>query len=227
MKSTDYPIIRTHVIYMVNIFGYELDIVSFIPALFGVLLSLYNWYLARRPANIHPSEFYEYGVISSSYYERILFCLPLIFHNEGKKKGMIKRIKVGFKHGDEIRYIDIDGKARLNELSSSKSDSIGWDDFQRDGYQFIKPTYPIIVEPDQSTDVVLISEVAKEDDIIPLDEHSTCIIEVYFRKNKMNKVEIPFYLSKDYIGEDEDLLWLNPAPPIDEDSENDEHKDEE
>lgn len=48
---------KTHVIYMVNIFGYELDIVSFIPALLGVLLSLYNWYLARKPANIHPSDF--------------------------------------------------------------------------------------------------------------------------------------------------------------------------
>lgn len=96
-------------------------------------------------------------MISSSYYERILLCLPLIFHNEGKKKGMIKRIKVGFKHDDEIKYIDIDGKARLNELSSSESDSIGWDAFQKDGYQLIKPTYPIIVEPDQSTNVVLIS----------------------------------------------------------------------
>lgn len=37
----------------------------------------------------------------------------------------------------------------------------------------------------------------------------------------MNKIEIPFYLSKDNIGEDEDLLWLNPAPPSDEDSEDD------
>ncbi|MBY9000665.1 MAG: hypothetical protein KGD64_07110 [Candidatus Heimdallarchaeota archaeon] len=141
----------------------------------------------------------------------------MIFDNSGKKKGMIKQIKIGFKRDDEIKYIDIDGKVRLKDLSSSESDSIGWDDFQKEGYQLIKPTYPIIVEPDQSTDVVLISEVAKEDNIIPLDEHSTCIIEVYFRKNKMNKIEFPFYLATDYIGESEDLLWIKPVTPVDED----------
>lgn len=197
---------------MVNIYGYELDLVSFIPAAFGVLLSIYNWLKARQPANIHANEFFEYGLLTSSYYERMMLILPLIFDNSGKKKGMIKQVKIGFKCNNVINYIDIDGKVKLTELSSADSDSIGWDNFHKEGYQLIKPTYPIIVEPDQSTDVVLISEIALEDDLLPLDQDLKCIIEVYFRKKKMNKIEIPFYLSSENVGEDEDLLWLKPTP---------------
>jgi hypothetical protein len=43
----------------------------------------------------------------------------------------------------------------------------------------------------------------------------------------MNKVEFPFYLPKDYISESEDLLWIKPVTPIDEDSEEDKYEDEE
>ncbi|MHA1563547.1 MAG: hypothetical protein ACTSPA_15705 [Promethearchaeota archaeon] len=94
-------------------------LLSFIPAVFGVLLSIYNWLQTIKPANINSGRLVNYGFISSSYENAMLLCLPLTFENEGAKKGLITEIKIGFKHGDEIKYIDVDAKVRLNELTGA------------------------------------------------------------------------------------------------------------
>ena len=86
---------------MVDILGYDLDVVSFIPALFGVLLSIYNWLQMRKPADIYPGRLVNYGFISSSYEKAYFFCFPLAFENAGANKGLITDIKIGFKHGAE------------------------------------------------------------------------------------------------------------------------------
>ncbi len=199
---------------MVNIFGYELDIVSFIPAAFGTILSAYNWYMANRSAKIFPNKFVEYGVIHSKYQESILLCLPLLFHNEGAKKGMIYQIKVGFRKSDmsEIKYIDILGKIHLHELNYEDIELIDWDKFQEKGYSFVRPTYPIVVDPGESTNVNIISIDALEDNIVPIDENSTCVIEVYYGIDNKKTTEFSFKLRSADLGEDDYLWWLRPEP---------------
>ena len=63
---------------MVSILGVEVGIIAMVPAVVGFLLSLYNWYMMNRPANIVASEIVNYGFISSGYEEAMLFCFPLI-----------------------------------------------------------------------------------------------------------------------------------------------------
>ena len=41
-----------------------------------------------------------------------------MFHNDGAKNGIIKNIKIGFKHDQEVKYLDISGKAKLTELTN-------------------------------------------------------------------------------------------------------------
>ena len=102
---------------MTNIAGYEVDFISLGPAIFAVLLSIYNWYKLSKPADIYPNEIINYGYISSSYQGAIQLCIPLILHNEGANRGMVTNIKIGFESEIGIKYVDVLGKAKLNEIN--------------------------------------------------------------------------------------------------------------
>ena len=119
---------------MVEIFGIEIGLLAMVPAVFGAAMSAYNWYMMNRPADIYSSEILNFGFISSSYEEAMLFCFPLIFSNDGAKKGLITDIKIGFKKDGEITYIDLDGKARLKELDSATAPLLDWKKYQEEGY---------------------------------------------------------------------------------------------
>ncbi|MFX1251630.1 MAG: hypothetical protein ACFFCZ_08470 [Promethearchaeota archaeon] len=186
-----------------------IDLVTLLAALFGVVLSIYNWLMMRRPANIFPNEIVNYGMIHSQEHEGAKLILPIIFHNEGAKKGVITRIKLGFKHGEEVKYLTFVGKARLTELDEETAFQGGWDDFEKEGYKILQPTYPIVVPSEESVDVVMISNAWHTDGILPIDKKTTCVIEVYFGNNKINKVEFPFFLKKKHIIDDV-ICWYEP-----------------
>jgi hypothetical protein len=188
----------------------DIDLISLIPALFAVILSLYNFYKMSKSADIVPNEIISYGLISSSYQGEFKLVIPLLFHNNGAKKGLIKDIKIGFITNNDIKYLDITGKAKLTELEDEASQLSDWDKFTKDGYRIIQPSFPISILGDESTDTVLIATSVYDDEIIPLDRESKCTIEVYFGKNKMNKVEFPFYLSEDSIP-DNRIKWFKPS----------------
>ena len=193
---------------MAEIFGIEVDLLSFIPAVFGVLLSIYNWLQTIKPANINSGRLVNYGFISSSYENAMLLCLPLTFENEGAKKGLITEIKIGFKHSDEIKYIDVDAKVRLNELTGATAPNMNYEKFTDEGYVILLPTYPMGIEGGESIGITIVSTVSIEDKIIPVGIDSEIVIEVYFGKNKSNTQCFPFYLSKESADSDNVLIWL-------------------
>ncbi|MBA7559533.1 hypothetical protein ES708_01148 [subsurface metagenome] len=193
---------------MAEIFGIEVDLLSLIPAVFGALLSIYNWLQMIKPANINSGRLVNYGFISSSYENAMLLCLPLTFENEGAKKGLITEIKIGFKHGDEIKYIDVDAKVRLNELTGATAPNMNYEKFTDEGYVILLPTYPMGIEGGESIDITIVSTVSVEDKIIPVGVDSEIVIEVYFGKNKSNTQSFPFYLSQESADSDNVLIWL-------------------
>ncbi|MHA2000897.1 MAG: hypothetical protein ACTSVU_02245 [Promethearchaeota archaeon] len=193
---------------MVDILGVDVDFLSLIPAIFGALLSLYNWLQMHKPANIYPGRLVNYGFISSSYDKAMFFCLPLTFENEGANKGLITEIKIGFKNEAEIKYIDVDAKVRLNELTGSMAPRMDYEKFTDEGYVILLPTYPIGIEGGESQDITIVSTVSVEDDIIPIGKDSEIVIEVYFGKNKLNTRSFPFYLSQESADSDNTLIWL-------------------
>lgn len=195
---------------MVEIFGVEIDIFSFLPAIFAFFLSLYNWLQMNKPANIHPGDIVNYGFISSSSENCMLFCFPLVFENEGAKKGVITNIKIGFKTNKELKYIDVDLRVRLNELKGAMIPSMDYNKFTDDVYVILLPTYPIVAEGGESITTTIVSSVDIDEGLVPIDEASELIIEVFFGKGKSNRKNIPFYLTKDNAESDDVLLWLKP-----------------
>ncbi|MHA1776724.1 MAG: hypothetical protein ACTSWC_08095 [Promethearchaeota archaeon] len=194
---------------MVEIFGIEIDLISLVPALFGAILSLYNWFQARKPAKIEVGELVNYGFISSSYEKALFFCFPFIFENSGAKNGAITYIKIGFEYDGVIKYIDVDAKVKLNELSGTQAPQMDYEKFTNEGYRIILPTYPIKIEAGESEDVSLISTVSLDDQIIVPDKKGKMVVEVYYGAKKMNKREFPFMLSNESVDSDDVLLWLN------------------
>lgn len=195
---------------MVNISGYELDLISLSPAIFATVLSIYNWIKMNKPADIYPNEIINYGYIASDFNAGVQLCIPLILHNEGANRGMVTGIKIGFQNGKGIKYLDILGKARLNEVNINRMNMFDWDKFEQDGYRMIQPTYPVIVEGNESAEVTLIAQTSFEDNIIPIETETECVIEVKFGKNKQNRIAFPFYLSKEYSEVDNRLMWYEP-----------------
>lgn len=195
---------------MVQIFGFEIDIFSFAPAIFATLLSIYNWYKMTRPANIFPNEIINYGFIASEYHDGNQLCIPIILHNEAANKGLVTSVKVGFERGGEVKYLEILGRARLAEININLAYNMDWDKFEAEGYSIIQPTYPIVVEGYQSTDVVFIAQTTSEDNVIPPGEQLNCIIEVKFGRGKINSVKFPFMLSQEAAEVDNQLQWLEP-----------------
>ena len=197
---------------MIEILGYQFDLISLIPALFGAILSLYNFFKMSRPANIMPTEIVNYGIISSSYENSFKIVLPLVLHNDGAKKGIIKNIKIGFKQDGTVKYLDDLLKVRLNELTDDLALRSDWKKFTELGYGVIQPTYPISILSDSSIDLTMIATCAYEEEVIPLDKESEYVIEVYFGKNKLNKITAQFSLLESNIPDDR-LIWL---PPVSE-----------
>lgn len=197
---------------MVDFLGVDiLIILSYVPAVFALLLSVFNWYQMNKPANIHTGELVNYGFISSSYENCMLFCLPLVFENEGAKKGAITEIKLGFQTNGQIKYIDVDLKVRLNEFTGAMIPSMNFEKFTEEGYAILLPTYPIIIDAGESISTTIVTTVGIEEGIVPIGIETEFIIEVYFGKNKSNRKSIPFYLSQKNAESDNVLLWLKPV----------------
>ena len=193
---------------MADILGYDLDLVNFIPGFLAVLLTIYNWLQMNKPADIYPERLVNYGFISSSYERAFFFCLPLTFGNAGGRRGLITEIKIGFKHGSEIKYIDVDAKVRLNELTGASAPNMDYEKFTDNGYVILLPTFPVVLEGGESQGITIVSTVSVEDGIIPVGVDSEIVIEVYFGNNKSNTERFPFYLSQESADSDNTLIWL-------------------
>jgi hypothetical protein len=195
---------------MTNIIGFEVDLISFAPALFAVVLSIYNWFKMTRPANIFPNEIINYGSIASSYQGGVQLCIPLILHNEGATRGMVTGIKIGFAEANTMKYLEVLGKARLTEVDINKAYRFDWDKFEEEGYRMIQPTYPVVVEAFESTDVILIAQATFKSEVLPIGKDVNCVIEIKYGKNKANQVSFPFFLSEESADVDNRLVWYKP-----------------
>ncbi len=185
----------------------EINLISFGPAMFGALLSLYNWLQTRKPANIHPNKIIEYAIVNSSYDEVDILTIPLIFNNGGAYKGTITDIKIGFENGAGVKYLDIMGKAMLSPLSTDQLITMAAEAYTKEGYSITMPTYPMDVFPNESTPIVLIATADHSENIIPLDSDAKWVIETYYDNNKKNTDKFPFRLTKEMHEGAEYLTW--------------------
>lgn len=194
----------------------DIDLFSLAPGLLALLLSLYNYWVMRKPAHIIPDEIITYALISSEYEESYKFCFPMVFHNTGAKKGVIKGIKVGFKKEGQVRYVDVVGRARLLDVEEDEAERGDWQSFTRNGYRIILPTFPLPIEGGSSVDLILVATASFEDGILPLDQECEYVVEVRFGNNKINQASYPFFLAKSIIPDDR-IIWIEPKQEVESD----------
>ena len=168
------------VLPLVEILGLDVDLLSLIPALFGAILSIYNWFKANKPADIVPTRLISYALVYSGAQEGYLMCFPLIFHNRGSADGLITDIQLGFRFGEEIKYIDVDSKVKLTDMTGSASEYIDAEEFAENGYTISQPFYPIEVKAGGSTHATIVTLVPESAKQIPFGIDSECIITIEF-----------------------------------------------
>lgn len=198
---------------MIEVLGFQFDLISLIPVLFGVVLSLYNYHKITKPANLFPTEIVNLALIPSSYENSFKIILLLGFHNEKTKEGIIKKIKIGFKQNIIITYLDSPLKVRLNELEDDLAQRRDWTKFAEQFYRVIQQPYPIYSLSDSSLDVTFIATCSYEEEVLPNGKQSEYVIKVFFENIKSNKVSFPFHIAEKDIPADR-LIWLVPASNI-------------
>lgn len=195
---------------MANIFGYELDIISFVPALFGAGLSLYNWLQMRKPAQLKLSPLIRYGLIYSELHQGTKLILPIIVHNDGSQRGIITGVKFGFRAGEKVINIPLIGQVKLKEVSEDIMIQGGWNDYRDTGFKFIMPIYPIEIEPYESKHVVMVANAWHTDGLFPVGIETTCVIELEYGDNKTSKTEFPFHLKAEDVLYNDVIGWYEP-----------------
>ncbi|MFX0102790.1 MAG: hypothetical protein ACFFCS_24695 [Candidatus Hodarchaeota archaeon] len=196
---------------MVNIFGFEIDIfslISFFPAIFGMLIGIRNWLIMRKGANIIPNKIYTYGIISTGKIASLFF--PLIFHNVGTKPGMIHNIKISFKDDEgSTKDLNIIDKVKLIEHGVSVR-TMNYDIFMSKGFSVVHPLYPIVILDKESSDVIVFCVFKEEENTIPYDTDLKCTISILYGKNKKREVEFPFRLSREKYILTDHIRWFKP-----------------
>ncbi|MEJ2277874.1 MAG: hypothetical protein P8Y70_09025 [Candidatus Lokiarchaeota archaeon] len=179
------------------------ELFTIIPAVVALIVAIRNWLELRKGADIKPHRILSYGIVRDQTEDPKInnIYLPLIFHNEGTKVGMITKV-------------EIISKIKLRELSKEDTNVgrqfVDMVDFEENGYIIQVPTYPISVPAGESSEAMFLSYEDKKQNIIPLDKKLTCIIKIEYGENRISEVKAPFILTKeDYEGTDY-LRWFKP-----------------
>ena len=142
--------------------------------------------------------------------------IPLIFHNDGTRHGMITKIEISFRDGITIKKLPIISKIKLNQLDKDHMNqgrqAIDAVDFDEIGYTVQVPTYPISVPAGESTEAIFYCCAYTNDKILPIDKQLECSIRIEYNGKRINQVSFPFILtSEDYDGTI-NLRWFKPEP---------------
>ncbi len=193
-----------------------MDIFTVIPAVGAAIIAVRNWLVLRKGADITPHKILSYGIVRDQPDEPEVnnIYIPLIFHNDGTKGGMITKIEIVFQDGETIKKLPIISKIKLNELSNDQVNlgrqSVDMVKFEESGYTIQIPMFPISVPAGESAEAMFQCYDDKEDNIIPLDKELKCIVKIEYGRNKTSHVKFPFMLtSEDYDGTDL-LRWFRP-----------------
>jgi hypothetical protein len=165
----------------------------------------------RKGADIYPHEIITYGIVNNTAQNPTHdhLYIPLIFHNEGIKPGMITKIEILFDNEGEIKPLQILAKVELNDIGQQAA-RMNIEDFTQKGYTVKIPLYPINVPAGESTDIVLQCYQRIEDNIFLLDKEFMCIIRINYGRNKTREVRFPFLLTSEDYEETRFLKWYRP-----------------
>lgn len=163
-----------------------------IPGVAAVGLSLYNWFLMRRGANLKLDIFVTYGLYSPTPREgppTTHFYFPILVNNVGTKPGMINEIKISCTGIDGEKLLNLNKRVEIQKELGQDPSNYTINDFME-----VVPQFPISV-PAQEGTMFLLKCSDVYNDVIPLDEDITFKIMLTYGKKGTSTIEFPFKLS--------------------------------
>lgn len=175
-------------------------IISAAPGVAAAALALYNWYKMRRGAVLKVGEIVSYGIEWDNG-SVIRYYFPILIHNEGSKPGMVTSIRITFKNESIEKWIDINRHIEITQKD---------DEDESQSIVSIEPLFPVFVPSDEGT-VVILECLDYDHDVIPVNEKTTCKVELSYDNKKSSSVEFPFKLLSENISDlDGSVKWFKP-----------------
>ncbi|MFX0114063.1 MAG: leucine-rich repeat domain-containing protein [Candidatus Hodarchaeota archaeon] len=178
------------------------DISVYAPAVAALLLSLYNWYLMRRGANIQPDKLITYGLQNITWedhqrynrQEKYLY-FPVLLNNEGMKAGVVSNIEIFFKGANGEKKIETVRRVDMNKAGGQLT------------IEELVPPLPISIPAGEGMTVTFECRDAGNE-IIPINEDLTCKIAVRYGKNHTSSIKFPFKVTSEDMLKARNVVWL-------------------
>jgi len=169
---------------------------SFIPAISAVAISIRNWLVLRKGADIHPLPFVNYAIwsIKRGEVRNKVLLLPMLFDNSGVSNGLVTGIEIAFGKDGKFQPVTIRRKIEMNPISEQELRNLDLTGFRNRVLTSVNPTYPIPVYAHESTSILL--ECFDGDTAIPIGEPTNCRITIQQGNGRSNTVEFPFLLKE-------------------------------
>ena len=169
-----------------------------LPGVGAALLSAYNWYRLRQGANLKLDKIVSYAIKpETSNINKFYF--PVLVHNVGTNTGMVHDLVISFKSTGEEKTVDIERRIEFEGIDDEST------------FKNIEPMFPFFI-PEGEGGVVVFECVDHDDDVIPVNEHLKCTVEIHYGHKKRTRTSFPFTLRSEDIStmELEDMKWLKP-----------------
>lgn len=162
----------------------------------AVILSLYNWWLARQGAKIEIYDISDFGAMTyqerEHNYKMKLILMPLNLFNSGFTNAVIKDIRFSLKAGEKVVNLFLNKRITGTKIADIKSE---------------RPTFPIIIRPNEGQlHTFEFSDWYK--DQLELDKQYQAEITVHYGNRKSKKI-FPFMIKSDEIKEFAFLKWMS------------------
>jgi hypothetical protein len=176
--------------FLVNWLGY-------IPGVGAAIISIRNWWVLRKGADITPLPIVNYGLwaIKSGDKTNKMLILPLLFNNDGVKNGLVVNVEVSFSSGGQYKPIQIRRKIRLNDFSEQEMRNMNLTDFRNKVISSVNPSFPVPVYAHEGNTAMF--EGFDGDNAIPIGKETMCQIKVIQQDGKTNSIEFPFRLTQE------------------------------
>ncbi|MFX0162054.1 MAG: hypothetical protein ACFE68_01780 [Candidatus Hodarchaeota archaeon] len=179
------------------VFGLTIELVyTIVTSTSAVILSLYNWWLARQGAQIEIYDISDFGAMTfeerKHKYKMKIILMPLNLFNSGSKNAIIKDISFSLKTGEKVVNLFLNKRITGTKIDDIKSE---------------RPTFPIIIRPNEGQmHTFEFSDWYTNQ--LELDKQYQADITVHYG-NKKSKTTFPFMIKSDEIKEFALLRWMS------------------
>jgi len=171
-----------------------------IESLLGLGISIYNWILMHKSADIRPQGLMELGIKDVG--KGFMLEVPILVTNVGFQPGMVTWLDISLKGSKGKNSLKFGRRVELNVGATPPKF------MHPKHFQEIVPSYPINIPPQQSATLLLEFYDYKEKPALIFDEPMTCEISIFFDADKMRSIKFPLRINTESFANKPYLVWV-------------------